>query len=433
MSTPLSRRTALRSAAVVVGVGAAGVAASCSGSPTGGEATSRPHGRWRGAPTDRPRRHEVTPGAADRAGALDPGADGGDAAATLAASRALLEAASVVGGDVRATRTTWRPARRRRRGSASRCSSPGPTSARARPVGHPHRGPLVAVPAEVSGTGSREVVDGSDADALADAARPPSAPARGRCHGAGPREGQGAGQPRRDAGGRRRAAGAVGGTDPRTAADALAAVREVAGRRGARRRPRLRPRRPVRPAGAHRPPRPRAARRRVAALPGAPDGRAVRPPADRVARDARRAVGRPGGAAGHGAGRAVRRPHEDARGAGLRAHRDGGRRGRARRTAPTRGARRCAPCCRGCRPPSGPASTSCSTSSRAATTSSPRPRPTRSCSGGRGSGSRSTRSGACSPTRSPCARSVTSASTRSTRSVRGWPSSCDGTTCRPRC
>ena len=93
MATPLPRRTALRSAAAVVAVATAGALASCT-EPSGDE---KPVG---GAPPqtdgDRPRRHQVTPGADSSANVLDPRADGGAAAATLAASRALLAAASIV-------------------------------------------------------------------------------------------------------------------------------------------------------------------------------------------------------------------------------------------------------------------------------------------------------------------------------------------------
>jgi hypothetical protein len=85
MSTPLPRRLALRTAAAAVaGVATAGAVAAC----TGSERDTRD--------ANRHRRHTVVPGTADRAGTLDPRAEGGDAAATVAASRALLESASVV-------------------------------------------------------------------------------------------------------------------------------------------------------------------------------------------------------------------------------------------------------------------------------------------------------------------------------------------------
>ena len=90
MATP--RRTALRSAAAVVAVAAAGALALCSGPaddgkpPTGGAAPVDGDGRSR---------HQVTPGAGTAARVLDPRATKGTAA-TLAASRALLAAASIV-------------------------------------------------------------------------------------------------------------------------------------------------------------------------------------------------------------------------------------------------------------------------------------------------------------------------------------------------
>ena len=71
----------------------------------------------------------------------------------------------------------------------------------------------------------------------------------------------------------------------------------------------------------------------------------------------------------------------------------------------------------GSRPPRRRASTSCSTCSRAAPTSSPRPSPTRTCSPYRRSVWPSTPSGAWSPTRCTSSRSARSASTRSTRSA----------------
>ena len=89
MSSPLPRRTALRSAATVVGVAVVGAAAACTDRDAG-EASDG------GRPGSTPQRHAVTPGRSDRAGTLDPRTRGGDASATLAASRALLEAASVV-------------------------------------------------------------------------------------------------------------------------------------------------------------------------------------------------------------------------------------------------------------------------------------------------------------------------------------------------
>ncbi len=67
-----------------------------------------------GAPGAPPSATRVTPGRADRAGTLDPRTRGGDAAATLAASRALLEAASVV---VVTSDEPSRPGRRHRRGA----------------------------------------------------------------------------------------------------------------------------------------------------------------------------------------------------------------------------------------------------------------------------------------------------------------------------
>ena len=90
MTSPLPRRTALRSAAVM-GVAVVGAVAACT--DTDRDAGGAPDGA---SPGSTPQRHAVTAGAADRAGTLDPRTRGGDAAATLAASRALLEAASVV-------------------------------------------------------------------------------------------------------------------------------------------------------------------------------------------------------------------------------------------------------------------------------------------------------------------------------------------------
>ncbi|HET7823271.1 MAG TPA: hypothetical protein VFL10_17250 [Ornithinibacter sp.] len=91
MTSPLPRRTALRSAAAVMGVAVVGAVAACTGTdPVTGDATDGAR------PESTPQRHALTPGRADRAGTLDPRTRGGDAAATVAASRALLEAASVV-------------------------------------------------------------------------------------------------------------------------------------------------------------------------------------------------------------------------------------------------------------------------------------------------------------------------------------------------
>jgi len=92
MSTALPRRTALRTAAAaVVGASVAGAVSACSGDDeqAGGEGSGGSHP----AP---PVRHALTVGVAGRAGTLDPATRGGAAAATLAASRALLEAASIV-------------------------------------------------------------------------------------------------------------------------------------------------------------------------------------------------------------------------------------------------------------------------------------------------------------------------------------------------
>ncbi|MFL6150946.1 MAG: hypothetical protein ACJ72B_01065 [Ornithinibacter sp.] len=93
MPTPLPRRTALRSAAAaVVAAATAGVVASCS------EPAGDPNALGAGAPgagEDRPRGHHVTPGAETSANTLDP-RTGGAPDATLAASRALLAAASIV-------------------------------------------------------------------------------------------------------------------------------------------------------------------------------------------------------------------------------------------------------------------------------------------------------------------------------------------------
>jgi len=94
MSTALPRRTALRSAAAaVVGIAGAGAVASCTGSGSDGAQGSGSDGGTGGG---RLRRHQVTPGPDTGADAVDPRAGGGAAAATLAASRALLAASSVV-------------------------------------------------------------------------------------------------------------------------------------------------------------------------------------------------------------------------------------------------------------------------------------------------------------------------------------------------
>ena len=173
---------------------------------------------------DRPRRHAVTPGAADRAGALDPGAAGGDAAATLAASRALLEAASIVAvtsahPDDLAAGTA----------AATRLGIPLLVSGPDLGAELDRLGTRTVVrwsrAAEVTGAGSREVVDGSDAGALAALPGLPVRPSRAsatvlvRAKAKVPAS--------LDA--TLASVGAqrvqVGGTDPRTAADALAAVR----------------------------------------------------------------------------------------------------------------------------------------------------------------------------------------------------------------
>ncbi len=94
MTSSLPRRTALRSAAAaVVAVASAGVVASCSGPARDRDSSA---GGAPGADDDRPGRHQVTPGPGTAASALDPRGAGGDAGATLAASRALLSAASIV-------------------------------------------------------------------------------------------------------------------------------------------------------------------------------------------------------------------------------------------------------------------------------------------------------------------------------------------------
>ena len=96
MSHPLPRRTALRTAAAaVIGVASAGTLAACTGPDAEDDAR---RGDGTGAPGDdrRLRRHEVTPATPEQAGTLDPAAAGGAAAATLAASRALVGTASIV-------------------------------------------------------------------------------------------------------------------------------------------------------------------------------------------------------------------------------------------------------------------------------------------------------------------------------------------------
>ncbi len=107
MATSLPRRTALRSAVAVVAVAAAGALASCSEPPS----DDRPLGGGSGGSGEnRPGRHQVTPGAGTAADAVDPRASGGAAAATLAASRALLAGASIVvvcpGGEAELTAAT---------------------------------------------------------------------------------------------------------------------------------------------------------------------------------------------------------------------------------------------------------------------------------------------------------------------------------------
>ena len=96
MSEPLDRRAALRTAAAaVVGVASAGVLTGCTRSAAEDDAR---HRSTAATPEDeaRLRRHEVTAGPPEQAGTLDPAAPGGPAAATLAASRALLGRASIV-------------------------------------------------------------------------------------------------------------------------------------------------------------------------------------------------------------------------------------------------------------------------------------------------------------------------------------------------
>ncbi|HYN65544.1 MAG TPA: hypothetical protein VES93_01565 [Ornithinibacter sp.] len=227
MSTPLTRRTALRSAAVAAGVGAAGVAASCTGSTSDAGTGSRRPASSAGRDDDSPPRHEVTPGAADRADAFDPGADGDDATAMLTAARALLEAASAVvvtsgdpgdlpGGTALATRL----------GLPLLASGPDLAGEldrlRTRTV---IRWPGAV---ETAAFGDRQVVDGSDSGALADL---PGLPLRPHDHRATVLVLSGATVPASlDA--TLAAVGAtrvtVGGSDPRTAVDALTAVREAA-------------------------------------------------------------------------------------------------------------------------------------------------------------------------------------------------------------
>jgi hypothetical protein len=96
MSEPLDRRAALRTAAAaVVGVASAGALAGCTRSAAEDDAR---HRSTPATPEDeaRLRRHEVTAGPPEQAGTLDPAAPGGPAAATLAASRALVGTASIV-------------------------------------------------------------------------------------------------------------------------------------------------------------------------------------------------------------------------------------------------------------------------------------------------------------------------------------------------
>ena len=370
MSTPLSpsHRAALRRRR---GRGSArrGPRRRAAGHAPAAEATARPHGRWGGAerPAAPPRGHPRGGG---------PGRSARPAAPTGATRRRR----SRHPGRCSRRRASWRDVRApgrpgggHRRGDAARHPAArlrARPRRRARPAGHPHRGPLVGGAAGASpAPASREVVDGSDARRARE--RCPASPCAR--HGRAPRCWSA----------RRRKVPA--------SLDATLAVRgrrPGAGRRAPTRAP---PRTPWPPCAGRRtsrcspsvagfgPParfaqrvrtataRPRAARRRVAALPGAPDGRALRPPADRGARHARRAVGRPGRAAGQGAGRRVRRPHRGRPSCRPSSSSRRWPRARPRRTAPTRGARRCAPCCRGSRPPSAPASTSCSTSSRGAT------------------------------------------------------------------
>ena len=180
----------------------------------------------------RPRRHEVTPGAADRAGALDPGSDGGDAAATLAASRALLEAASVVvvtsddGDDVAGASAVARrlgiPLLVHGADLAAELDRLGTrTVVRWAPTASGSATPSPSLPASF---GDREVVDGTDAGALRELPGLPLTPPRER---AVVLVLEGATVPA----GIRATLAAVGatqvavtGTDPRTTAEARAAL-----------------------------------------------------------------------------------------------------------------------------------------------------------------------------------------------------------------
>ena len=174
----------------------------------------------------------MTPGAADRAGALDPGSDGGEAAATLAASRALLEAASVVvvtsddGDDVAGASAVARrlgiPLLVHGADLAGELDRLGTrTVVRWAATAS---GPATPSPSLPASFGDREVVDGTDGGALRELPGLPLNP---------PREGavvlvlEGAKVPA----GIRATLAAVGaaqvavtGTDPRTTAEARAAL-----------------------------------------------------------------------------------------------------------------------------------------------------------------------------------------------------------------
>lgn len=173
MTASLSRRTALRSAAAaVVGASAVGALASCTSTGTG--ARAQEDGARGGTTTPaRPRRHEVSPGTAGRAGTVDLATSPDAAAVTLAASRALLEAATVVvvaSGDDLAGAT----ATARRLGIPLLVDGPGLEAELDRlgtrtvvHVAPPGSATATASPSVPAAVGEREVLDGTDADALA--------------------------------------------------------------------------------------------------------------------------------------------------------------------------------------------------------------------------------------------------------------------------
>jgi len=238
MTSPLPRRTALRSAAAVVGVAVVGAAAACtSREGDAGDVRGAPGG---GGDATTPTRHEVVAGRADRAGTLDPRSGGGDAAATVAASRALLEAASVVVlTSDRAADLAAGTAAARRLGIPLFVDGPGVAAELDRlgtrtvlrwsaSADSPSALESASASPSATASGDREVVDATDVDELPDL---PGLPARPRGHRATVLVHRGERVPASLAA-TLAAVGAsrvtVTGTDPRTAPDARTSLREAA-------------------------------------------------------------------------------------------------------------------------------------------------------------------------------------------------------------